>query len=645
MREEAPMTIRPSHPLLRALDSGEFLDYMEEVLVPAEWAVPTETGFWWIPHRLRHDIEIVEAGGRESARTTACRSTFLLCTDIEDEQNALGMCDYLNQRALGGAAWFHHLDRSIRFTSSVHLDPANWFAAFVFAETIPRLVGQLEGLAPRLADLVSGTAADISHPRLGRRTTPDQFLADDVLATLQPEAACGLWWSRREIEAFRRALRFQIQNAGQPDVADQIDPTGYDNDSTSANNIAAEVMWQAERSDVWTSCTVAEGRHPEYGFGIEFVLGTSLIFGEDHGTAGAPRSHRLSILAANSLNAHQHVTCAARLATGAWMTWRGQLVHETFLYPELVASLQYLAGEHAGEAMAMLAGQSTDHFRTLWEWRDAVGGDLGDPTHTHEMRWAGVGDNASHFAILGPTDELFHDLSSTYPINELIEPVDLGQHGFRLPTETTFATMGIFNPGGPTVGSIEVAINYQLGVALLLERSRHFLHPATRVHAVFDRDGFGRIDELLEDLVARLEWSTFDWWDTREATAPEIAAMQRGLRRFAEAHPEVDYRRTALALIDTRADPWERLDQHFEPRIDVPADVDSINLWIDAICDVANIDNHCAFIRSAWEGATTWFTMSRSGRDDAWLVAQRAADSARYAVWTRRGREVGREAG
>ena len=626
--EDPPQTMRPSHPVVSALEAHTFVGLMEGVLAPGEWRVDTTNGFWWIPHRLRHDIEIVETEQDSDLSRWACRSTFLLCIDVEDTENALNMCDYLNQRGLGGAAWFDLEQKSIFFTSTTNLDPVNWFTAFLFSQTVPRLVGLLENFAPTLADLVSGKVPDAVHPVHGRRSTPDQFLSESLLATEQPEATCGLWWSPREIRAFRRAMRFRLQQDGDFELADQIDPDDYDKDATSSSNLELEVIWSTPDSDSWTSLSVGEGRHPEYGFGLEFILTTSLLFGEDLGQNPTPESDSMTKLVANTLNAHQAITCAAPIGLGAWMSWRGQLVHETFLYPQLVSVLQTLAGEHVGEVVALLAIMCTRHEATLLKTLEGIRLFAGDPANVSDQRWNGVVQNAGSYPIFGSSDELFREMYSTYPLNRLIEPVELDQNGFKLATQTTFASMGIFNPSGPTVGSIEIAINYRLGTALLLERVRHPHHPSVCVHAVLDQSGFADIDRLLEEMIGQLQWgSPFEWFDTKHSSEKDVAAMRRGLRAFAQAHSDEDYASRAIALVETCDDPWLRVDHGFEPSSAAGPDEDPIELWIYAISHAANIDNHCAFIRSAWEGATAYVSGLRRGSpDDAASEAQAEAD-------------------
>lgn len=615
--EQPPRTSRPNHRVVGALAEGTFVELMFETLAPGDWWYETEGGFSWIPHRLRHDIEQLIYEDDDGGSTTVCRSTFLLCTDVTDLFEALGTCHYLNQRTTGAAVWLDLDERCIYATSSVALDPATWFTAALFYMTVPRQVGVFESFAPRLAAVVGGRVPDAQHPTLGRRSSPDQFLAETKLITRPPEAGAGLWWSRRELEMFRRTLRFMIEGTDRPSVADTIDPEIYDDELTAAANFTEEFVFGP--ADEWVSVVTQEGRHPDFGYGLEILLSTVYSVGERPVLDGPPTSGLDAMVAANQLNVLAH-RWPTRFHMGAWTTWRNQLHYATFLMPEPLATLQNLAAPNAGEVMGLLAFRTMDHVEMLRGVRDH--GLFEQPPHLcTERLWNGVADNAGHESLLVDADAVFAPLLQAYPLNTLLDPVELDDDAYHLQTTTSFVTMGIFNPSGPSVGSLELAINYRLGRALLIERLRHFLSPRVTLHAVVDLDGYLNIEPILEEVVARLEWATFDWWDMRQAPEETMEAMRRGLRRFAEASDE-DLGVRAMKLMETRDNPWTRLTRGYEPASEWEDDVDPIDVWIDVITHPANIDNHVAHIRSAWEGAVAFVQV-----DDNGAAAQRAADN------------------
>jgi hypothetical protein len=175
------------------------------------------------------------------------------------------------------------------------------------------------------------------------------------------------------------------------------------------------------------------------------------------------------------------------------------------------------------------------------------------------------------------------------------------------------ASFGIFNPAGPSVGSLELSINYESGQALLLERLRHPFSPHLIVHALIDQDGFLSLNDLVEGVIARLQWGGLDWFEVVATPTAEIAeAAFQGLLAFGQRISETDnrdLRREALARL---LPPWTRMSLPAEQRIDFFAEVDvfgetdDLDLWAHLLMDPKIIDSHTKYLRSAWDGASAW---------------------------------------
>lgn len=349
-----PQTVRPPIPLVSDLErdpsGAAFLERIRAVLDPGEWAVADDSGFWWVPHRTVHRVELVELTDAWGTPGAVLRSEFTLVEHVADPVNALGMCAYLNQRSFGGVVWFDEGARSIRVTSCVRPSPTLWFAAEIFELTIPRLVGICERLAPMLADLVSGAVPDAAHPALGRRTVPDQLVTDVQRLGEVPEAATGTWWSPAEIGGMRAAVRHILGERGaEPDAA-MLDPDEYDPSLTSAQNIAIDVRVPSDAGTSWL--TVAEALHPDFGRVFEVLHVSPVRFeGSDD---GPPVSGVSGMFAANALNMMSVEHCPHHLLVAGLTVWRGQLCRSTVLLPEVVRILQNVALTTVGEVFGVL---------------------------------------------------------------------------------------------------------------------------------------------------------------------------------------------------------------------------------------------------------------------------------------------------
>jgi hypothetical protein len=188
---------------------------------------------------------------------------------------------------------------------------------------------------------------------------------------------------------------------------------------------------------------------------------------------------------------------------------------------------------------------------------------------------------------------------------------------------------GIFNPVGPTVGSMEVAVNYHLQRALLITRIRHPFAPSVRVHALLDFDGFQKIAPLVQHVVATLDWSGPEWLRVRHPNPEVHEAVFDGLRVFARMRSDRDWGEKATQLVDAAHDPWQRLDSRFEAQSSVPEGIDPIDYWVAVVTNPRVIDGHVAMMRSAWEGAQAFV------RNDDPEDAQRVSEFLRRQVYQR----------
>ena len=636
-----PQTFRPPLPLVAVLERDAsglgFLQRMREVLDPGEWAVSEPTGFWWVPHRTVHRLELVELPDAWGTPGVVVRSQFTLVEQVSDPVNALGMCAYLNQRSFGGAVWFDLERRSIHVTTCARLSPALWFDAEVFELTVPRLVGICERLAPRLAAEVGGVLPEADHPSLGPRLEPDQLVHDVQVLGALPEAATGVWWSHNEVRGMRAAVRHVLGERGaEPDAA-MLGPDDYDPSNTSAQNIDIDVRVPSALGPSWL--TAGESVHPDFGRVFEVLQVSPVRFeGSDD---GPPVSDLGGMLAANALNALSVQYCPHRLLLAGLTVWRGQLCRSTVLLPEVVRIVQNVSLTRAGEVFGMLVAAMLEQHDFVVEMlerfddgddeHDAVapeglrssGSILAAPWRSIDRAlWAGVAENAGHHSLLADDRALFGSLPEL-PVNELCAPIVFDHDGsdrdramWLVQRSALVAQWGIFNPIGPTVCSFEVAIDYVGGRGYLFERLCHPFGPRLTLHAVIDVDGFADLGRLLEQLVGG--WgdgtdgirSLPDWFEVVTPMPGVGDALYRGLLRFAAAS-DTDLVTETVAASASVVSPWAR----FTAADDYPDDVaelralepdELVGEWLSTISNAMVIDAHVAHLRSAWEGAAAF---------------------------------------
>lgn len=627
-REEPPTTVRPHVPIVTALEASRpteaFLERMRELLVPGEWIVEHSTGFWWVPFRLQHAIDLV-VPDPETGTEVACRSEIRVVDRIESAIEAVNICHYFNQRPFGGAMWYDDVQKAIFVTSSLHLKPENWFNAFIFESTVSRLIGICERLAPRLSGLVDGKVPDTEHPVLGRRETPDQFYDEHLATTYTPEATTGLWWSRREIEAFRRGVRFFLQTSDLDDYADQLDPYEYENDLTAMENFAVSLQLPCGASEAMIR--VGDSDHPDLGRGMELLLVSPFRLEGETNLAVPPSSSFEAMWVANMLNQTQRDGLPLPLSISGWTTWRGQLCLSAFIDAETSRVLQHLASPRAGEAMAVVTEMFCRNMRFLEAAATETGIFDTDWEYTEEVYWRGVSQNAGHFSLLVDDATLVRELTDGLPTNEVFDAIEVDGL-WALQHSRLIAAFGIFNPVGPSVGSIEIAINYGSGRAMLLERLRHPFVPAIRLYALLDREGFEDLPRFVEAMVSKLEWGSVDWFEVVDRGEEVGDALRRGLRNLATA-TEADVAVEASWLRSSLESPWVRLTKERPPEWTLPRGASAVEWWIEAVTKPENIDTHVAYLRSAWEGAKAFI------REDGQVAASNISEACKNEVLLR----------
>jgi hypothetical protein len=608
----APMpefrTARPNHPIVRALEADDigsaFLAHMRELLVPGPWEVPVDSGFTWFPYRLNHTVEILDHS-ESSWRRLVCRSTFVLGEGFDPESDGFHLANYLNQRPIGAGVYCAGDPGIIFAASSVVLDAREWWNAFLFAQSVVRQVGIWENLMPRAWVEFNGRPPSAVHPRLGARSVPDQFIHEHLRPVIEPEAATGVWFSEPELRTFRaKNVDFARAN-GFDDEAVRMAAGELDSDCTSASNLTEYLSFELGGHQV--RLRIGQSDHPDLGRGLE-VLGCSdvRVFGGVTDAGQPPSAGFAAMFAVSMLNAYQAEVCPASLNLGGWTSWRGQLMRTRFIDGETVRSLLTINPRiepgSAGVILSLLLTDETMSWQAFnWSMHESFLAESPELwERTNDVEWAGVEQNAGLMPLLVPNGVVSRAGLDRAPTNQrFANPVALTGADAYYQHAKVLAQWGIFNPSGPSVGSLEVAIDYEGQRALLIERRRHPRQSMTVVHAVLDQEGFNNLGWFAGEVIAELPWSPLDWFEIIDGECTD--ALADGLRRFIRRSGE-DVGQLWRRLAADIDNPWARLERR-GPVDRFSAD-DDVEAWLYAVTDPRNVDAHAAFLRSAWEGAT-----------------------------------------
>lgn len=172
-----------------------------------------------------------------------------------------------------------------------------------------------------------------------------------------------------------------------------------------------------------------------------------------------------------------------------------------------------------------------------------------------------------------------------------------------------FFTIGIFNPIGPTILSLE-GYNDEDGNLLLMENARHPLYPAYLPVAKV-KPGSKEFMEALTSSIDRMFTHIPDYLEMSGCPVeikPEVEALIKEKLHKLALEQKVDIAAELSRLQELNESPWQRVDHELAqiPESETPATKPQIDELFDYITSPENNGLFWNYIPDAWDGSTNF---------------------------------------
>ncbi len=599
-----------------AVESGRAeavaLALLEEMDAGDGWTWRDDEDLWWYPSRLA--VRLTCPDGSDAPEFV--RADVHVVTDGSATPELLAWLNDLNAQATGWWWWATPDDLDVYCSIKCVAEPTDWWWPLVLFDTLPLAVTVAESMADELARAALGRVCVQEHPERGVRQSVDGWIGCCRLGPRDVSASLDLWFFDAELARMDNALGL-ICGSLPHELFRPL--TALVSDDGGDPRVGLRRHW-----------------HPQQGFGWQLAAVTGLVASSPEGVTSLRH-------AAARLNTEQALDESPINRFGGWVYVEGAgLVHLTFIPAFSVDKISFGAASSVGDAAALMLD---------------AGVRFEDVQHAHDRpRPADVRMEPVTELVLkalrevgwraGPLGWSYLDHDGAPPTEPIEGKDQLWTDTASLPYWTVprhqlVCSFGTFNPAGPTVSSLEVAIlmtadedeAYSLYFVM-----RHPHLPEIRwLGDASSRDGLAQLvsDSLAETDPDSAICGAVEWLDIFDM--PE--AVLNGVRRYAASRDGTELRETAHLLLKSPIYPWSRLgtgggspDSAGEPSSESD-EADPLDLWLGALTDRIVIAGIQLFMRSAWEGAKFF----RSGDFDD---AQRVSSSLQEVCHERIGAEV-----
>jgi hypothetical protein len=561
------------------------------------WTWRDDEHLWWHPSRLAVRLTCLDDGGAPAF----VAADMHVVTDGSETPELLAWLNDLNAHAAGWWWWTTPDSHDVYCSIKCVTEPQTWWWPLVLFDTLPLAVTVAESMTDELARAALGRVPAQDHPERGVRQSVDGWIGGCRLGPRDLSASLDLWFF--DVELARMDSALGVICPSQPHelfgpLAALIADDGGD----------PRVMLRRH----W---------HPQQGLGWQLAAVTGLVASSPEGVTGLRQ-------VAGRLNTAQALEESPINRFGGWACIEGAgLVHLTFIPAVSLDKISVSAASSIGDAAALILDASVrfeDVKRAYDQPRpaDVVTEPVTEPVWNalREVGWRA-----------GPLGWSYVDHDGVPP-TEPMESQDRMWNDtaplpyWTVPRHQLVCSFGTFNPAGPTVSSLEVAISMtaddEESYSLYFVMRHPHLPEIRRLGNASSRDELAQLvsDSLAEtdpdsSICGAVEW--LDIFDMSEA-------VLSGVRRYAASRDGTDLRETARLLLKSPLYPWARLEAGggSESAEETPSDEsDPLELWIGAITNRAVIAGIQLFMRSAWEGSKFFRSGDFDGaqQESGWL--------------------------
>ena len=556
------------------------------------WISDDDDGVAWHFGRLSAHLKLVPRN-----ETHLLRCDIPLVTGVKEiSPELLVRLNEMNAHAYGWLFWFNPSERSIISTYTGIASRNDWWWTWFALETIPIQATVSESAADELARISGGSVAIAPHPTRGPRQSLDGWITTVRHGNREPVASMGHFITLLDAILVKEAYGV-VRPPAEIEIWDDFSAYELDGDG-------------------WITVRAASHFHPEYGWCWQHAKMAGFT---DNSAAMADESLETAsqdpvlLQIAAEMNAESGLNTELSPIIGGWVVadWIG-LAHVSHLNG---AAIEYIAADAKtgfGTSMGIILGQLT---LSSYDLDDTTF--IAESQDDHNLKVTEV--LSSLQTRTGPVGFSYRAPASSQPSPDFEAAPD-SPDNWLLPKHLVLANFGIFNPAGPTVGSLEVGFRGDQQILFLV--LRHPFSPACTPLASADLNlGSSAFPQDVKDWFSGHSWSPLDWVTVFDDSITD--AVNEGLIEFAETLHR-DVLNAKITLLTRERDPWMRVSTKREIEYNL-ADAPTLE-WRRLVTEESNGWQYKAFIKSAWEGSRIFGTGGDAN------TAQNVADYFRSSV-------------